>query len=708
MAVLAILGIASFAVEAGKYVLNAEQRAKIAEELGEEMTAEFEDKLALEKVPAGSDDNGGDGSSDEGADEGANSDANAYNADLAKKMAKLEAANKKLAAEKEKAEKLASNRLNMINRLSDQPEDDKKSTPVSSASVKLDPTNDKFLFGLNKSYMAIDSSRPYNQRAFAAICAKVGIIIPTQSATAMDYDSLKADLGDYYRTRHQDRINSFLMKLPSLETIFPLNSGYQDQDVLVNMFMDEFSQADNTNSIFENVVKGGYKFEPEIIRMFDVMFAHTFSKLKELEKSWIGYLNKEGSDTMKWSFIEFILAETAKKLFNERELRRVGGKRVNPTLNVPGTAMGASDGLFTFIKRQIDAFKIKCFDDLGALTPSNISNYIYEATGRIPAVFRDSGSLCMYLPSKLITWYHKNNESLYGLVETYQPDIMYVKEYPSVKIVEIKNADNYGRIIWTLDGNIALFEDQPGEMTKFNIEQKDWTLKVWSNWKESVWAFFVGKKFDSANEQDFDHQMIFCNDIHYNPEFYVKMDADSTTPSVAEHTSIISVPNSQATVLTNIADAVVGQEIRVKCGSAANAIKIAVAGNFSLIPEAWEPAVGDVIVLMKRADGKFIEIERTNITSQAILFAADDTTPSVKGSTTFVTDENTAATAITNLDDAVAGVEYKIYGNGSTHASTIANADHFVLTAAMTLDAGSEIVLVKSKTDGKFYEISRG
>ena len=49
---------------------------------------------------------------------------------------------------------------------------------------------------------------------------------------------------------------------------------------------------------------------------------------------------------------------------------------------------------------------------------------------------------------------------------------------------------------------------------------------------------------------------------------------------------------------------------------------------------------------------------------------------------------------------------YTIHGGSDTHASTIANAGNFVLTAAMTLGAGTWIQL-QLAANGKFYEISR-
>ena len=114
-----------------------------------------------------------------------------------------------------------------------------------------------------------------------------------------------------------------------------------------------------------------------------------------------------------------------------------------------------------------------------------------------------------------------------------------------------------------------------------------------------------------------------------------------------------------------------------------------------------------ILRVMKRADCKFIEIERATAPGDSYEFPADETTPSVQGATVFVTNANTQATAITDLTDAVPGTVYTIHGAGADNASTIANAGNFVLSAAMTLKAGSFIKLVKA-ADGKFYEVERG
>lgn len=685
----ALLCIEAFAKnEEGKKILADEQKAQVKETYGEEMFAKIEAGLA------------------EDADETETNDATVINSQnyigsisaLTEKLIALEKEKSELAANKSalETEKTANatkiaNLTNLIGQLSAKDENDPEKRKGNETQT-LDAMNDKFLFGVEKPFMAIDSKHPYNQRAYAAIAAANGQMVVLPKASSMDYTSLAADLGDYYRIKKQERIQSFLIELPSLESIFPLQSGFQDKAVLVNLFLEgEFSQADNSTSTFDNVVKGGFKFEPEELQMYSVMFSHTFSGLKELEKQWIGYLNKEGSSSMKWSFIEFILVEAGKKLHNERENRRINGKRINPVLNTPGTANGASTGARHYINAQISALKMKAFENLGEWNDSNIVDILKGGTALIPAAWRDTGKIKCYIATEGVTAYDAKIRQLNGMNTDYTGKIRTVLDYDNVEIIGVPNWGPSKRIIWTLEGNLNLYEDVPGEMYDFQLEQKDWSLKVWSQWKEGFCANIVGKKMATAADfpEDYSSQLIWCNNADLGVGTYIPMAKDDTTPSVADHKSLVSVGNTSTVTITDIDDANVGDEIHLKAGSTTNGIALAASGKFSLLTAAWNPVKGEEIWLKKRSDGKFIELKRISASTSAVAFSANDTTPSVSGADTFITDANTTATAITTFDDAVTAKVYTIYGAGSTNASTIANSGNFVLTAAMTLSAGA-------------------
>ena len=135
--------------------------------------------------------------------------------------------------------------------------------------------DEKQLGGLQGEMFSLD--RPYNLRAKAALMEAAGFeMIALPKASSLDYSRLKEDLGAFYRIPWQQRLQSFLMELPSIESIFPLESGYQDLATLVNIWLGEFSQAGNEESDFDKVTKGSYEFDDETLRMFNVMFSHRF------------------------------------------------------------------------------------------------------------------------------------------------------------------------------------------------------------------------------------------------------------------------------------------------------------------------------------------------------------------------------------------------------------------------------------------------
>lgn len=639
--------------------------------------------------------------------------------DLKAQVAKDKAAHAAAIASKEQEIKTLNEKIQTLSAL---PENDPGKGAGHSAApataFNIDDTQQ--LGGLPGEFFALN--RPYNLRAKAALLANEGKMLAVAVPNSVDYKTLQDDLGAFYRTRWSDRLQSFLVELPTITKIFPTESGHQDLETLVNLWLGEFSQADSSaNSEFDKVTKGSYEFGTETLRMYGVMFVHKFKSLKDLEKSWIGYLNREGSNPVKLSFIEYLLVETAKKLHNEREQRYINGVRKDPNPDVPGRAMEAADGIYEYLRKRVEGhtdftpnggttgktvYQIKPFN-LPRITAGNIGEVFYQGTSMIPSVFLDTGKICLFIPSWMLPLYHKYNEARYGQNVDYKAGITYVKEFPAVKIVTLPNADNHHRIFWTIDGNIRTFDHVAGEMLRFTLEQQDWTVKVWSNWKESIQAEVVGYKYTDPLAMDGSRQLIWCNDYD-RPDTYFIEAAPDANPSALLHSSIVTVANSKQFEITDIADAQVGRLISLKCGvDGDSGVTIKKDGKFSLLTAVWTPNKGDVITLMKRADGKFIEISRTTAAADSYQFDANATTPSLKGATVFVVGENTAATAITNLTEGVAGTLYTIHGAGSTYASTIADGGNFVLTKAITLKAGTFIKLVMG-ADKKFYEVARG
>lgn len=366
--------------------------------------------------------------------------------------------------------------------------------------------------------------------------------------------------------------------------------------------------------------------------------------------------------------------------------------------------------MYSVLNAKIAEFKIRVAY-LGLITDSNIDQKIVELVETVPQIYRDALQLQLWVPSGYSRKYNDALNSRYGASRPNRSDIDHVDGYKNVLIKEIPYSTGKMRMFITMPGNMARLENKP--MEAFNgmrMVTKIKSIEANSVWKEGFMFHLAGRKAASAAAvaaRDFMEQAIWCNELDFDPNYFVQMEKDDATPSVAAHSSLISVANTAPVAITNFDDAAVGQEIRVKC-AISGGITIAQAANFSLISAAWAPNAGDILVLKKRSDGKFIELQRIDAaTAGAVQLAAGATAPDADLGNYFITSANAGATAIIDITNAVAGVVYKIQGGSATNATTIANSGDFVLTAGITLNVGVWIEVEKSATDGKFYEIRR-
>lgn len=172
----------------------------------------------------------------------------------------------------------------------------------------------------------------------------------------IDYSSL-TDIAGEFVVRRNDLILAYFRTLPSVAGIFPVVSNVQNKEEAPTATFGELSQGYREGRIF----KGSVGFSAEVYSVVDVMFKYQFSDLIALEKKYIGYLNREGSDVIKWTFIEWIMVYFGRQLLNEQNRRRVIGVRVPQQAVVGNSAMLAADGALRAIERVEEELKVLPF-----------------------------------------------------------------------------------------------------------------------------------------------------------------------------------------------------------------------------------------------------------------------------------------------------------------------------------------------------------
>jgi len=417
--------------------------------------------------------------------------------------------------------------------------------------------------------------------------------------------------GETYIVRRQDALIAYIRQLNSVGRIFTTRYGVQNKESLTNSFLTNFSASFQTGRYF----KGKVAVQAVEAQVYDVMIKHKFTNLKDLEKEYIGYLNKEGSDPMKWTWIEWVMARILEVAMNEWNERRIIGQRIEPTAGTLGHHLHGSDGVLRQLWKWAEEFRLKPISDYDytkSTILTSVEGFVEFVYGKIPSL----KGLTLYMNEKHIPWYNQAYRKEYSLQQDFTGPKSLVMNYPDVNIVGVPNMGNSTMMILTVPGNIELIENQAGEMAKIGMQRDLEELMVFSYWKEGVTAYMVGKKFASAAALDADD---YANQFIFFTDDTIAVDADATTMNATKGTRFLTAENSGATVITDITGAKPGVVYRITCGSMTNASEIAKSGKFSAV-DAWDPAeVNNYIevYLHQNLDdttdvlnGKFIEVTR--------------------------------------------------------------------------------------------------
>lgn len=442
-----------------------------------------------------------------------------------------------------------------------------------------------------------------------------------------------AGLGDQFVQFRVREIIARVLELPDPFTIFPMRSNIQDRDLITNEFVEELTQAWQDS---ESSLKGSSAMEPEMGYVDDAMILSKFGSFKELERKYIGYLNTNGSDPVKWSMIERQMFLYMKQARKEQFQRVVRGIYLKPVAGTPGNALNASTGVVPRIFLYHIEKKLRGLEDASMAT--------YDGTGTVmidmliefgswlkenldPLGVEVEQNLAIYANKNHRDWFKSGYRAKYnlhgdfsGIEDTKIPDT-------EIPIIWVPNMASL-KVVWaTAPTNIQCLENIPGEMFNFYMERRLNNVYVQSTWKEGSAAGYAGRQSATKallDARGWDQQMIWF------PKPYSNMAADAVAADAVNGFWFKTVANVAATNITGITGKVAGQLYIVECGALANASTVTKAGDFSDITATFTPvAVGDLLAVVWDAGAaKYKEICRV---VNGVLAYNSATTPNAIG-----------------------------------------------------------------------------
>lgn len=426
---------------------------------------------------------------------------------------------------------------------------------------------------------------------------------------ATNYDGVdNAGLGDQFVVLRQDALIARVLQVRDLTQFFPVAYGYQDRGLVFNAFFDEVSQAYQSGEVF----KGGMKIENHYGYVDDAMIKMEWGPMKEIERKYIGYLNKEGSDPIKWSMIEYQLLNTLRAAQVEQNKRRMRGIYVKPDKGVAGSYLNAATGVLYTLLRYVHQYDIKPHDEstYRTYTQATFLPAVQEFIADVRASITEDMDLdnhVVYLNKNHQAWWIKNVRSTYG------KDTDFTGPMGALNIVP----DTTMRIIWLPylgqtpfmmlhePGNIQFLEFVPGEMLSVKMQENMEQVRAWSVWKEGTSASFTGRRFATKDEMDknnYEWQQIFIN--LFAATITDKVDGNNGFWQITDNTTTL-------TTITDIENAKAGVAYCIECGDKTKLPKITKSDKFDSITDAFTAtAVGDYIMVILGADNKFRELER--------------------------------------------------------------------------------------------------
>jgi len=439
----------------------------------------------------------------------------------------------------------------------------------------------------------------------------------------VDYSNMETKFGEY-TVRRFDTIIAYFRSLQSVGHIFPVVSNVQNEMTAPTAHFGELSQS----FLAGHHYKGAVHFDGEKYRIDNLMMKFAFIDAKDLERQYIGYKNREGSNPMKWHLFEWIIVHFGEILFNEQQRRRLIGFRTPRQIDdkIPQPAMTSGDGALRAIQRVEEELKVLPFKDLNLYTKATIVDYARAFWEKVVEILPNMNGLRMYANEKHRLWYIDAYDAKYKNHNNYTGPGSDLRYYSPQDIIWVPNMELNDYKMWiTTPGNIENYEDKQNEMYAFYFQQDLEILVMASWWKEGSGVLAPGIQYPTIEELEKGGRKLQFLFTNYP---VVSLAAGATTINASQGREFETVANAAATNITDITNFPPDKVIKVICGDLTNKTTIKKEGSFSEIDSDWIPGkVGDWIkfypelhevtkkvgkkqVKVVEPTGKFLELER--------------------------------------------------------------------------------------------------
>lgn len=588
-----------------------------------------------------------------------------------------------------------------IKKLMNEPEDDQAKTVKHTENMRHSKTH---LWGMDDNPLNAFEGRNWNKRA-AGLSSKATNYAAENST---EIDKLKDDVELYYR-QNPERVKSLFRDTTGLPSFWPRRTNIVDRIADGNIVSAEISQTRKKGWLPKNK----QLIQPEENKIFPVQIdiEHAGFELQKIENSWLNFMNKEGSQPFKMTYVEFLLVELDKRARKEDRMVATKGVYVKTPddATISGLAIHRGDGIFIKLWRALYVDKKIKFALIGSPTAANIVDYVKNAIdSNVPEEEKNNAGIVFYLSPTWLRAHVERKRVLFGLDNNYTgQEVMSIENYPNVKMCPLIDLEGTGCMFITYDNVIETYENIPGEKSMYRFDTLKRDLYIFADYKWGAGFTHIGTTVKDGDPAAFKVQTVWTNGLSpFKDDFFVRL-YDDTTGVIALPFSNITITDDWATNIETLSGVPEGTIVRIKGNTAATGLVVD-DGNITLTGNAdWDMSTGGTLTLRAGANGAtFTEIKRTTapaVTPDADVDFATATLDADEGY------EFNYTGGIDTLDEIINGIEGQeiVINGGAGGALTINDVagNINVAGAAVLANGADNITLVL--VDGIWEEVTR-
>ena len=291
-----------------------------------------------------------------------------------------------------------------------------------------------------------------------------------------------------------------------LRSIFPTVTAIKDKVVFTEMEVGEVAQAYQKKW----TPKGDLNLVPEVYQIRFMKVDKTIDP-NSLRQTYmadaIPGAQSEDHEVVR-KFYGGIMERTAIDTDNAL----INGKYAAPTDGTAGGALEMVDGLKEVVKGFVTKKQITPFKMATAMDETNTALVVRELWMQIPAKFRYSVDLKCYMFDGTWDKYMESYDANYGTVRDFSEKKRHYVRNTECEIVRIPYGGASDMVLFTMDKNIRLIDNNPADAFNFTVEKEKRMINFMMDWAAGIGFVIVGEA------ENADNQYVWCNDFDYIKE----------------------------------------------------------------------------------------------------------------------------------------------------------------------------------------------